>query len=230
MNPVSEAKRLLRHHAVNRTTYFEKANYEREMTSMKTTERELDDSKGMILDVCYVDSVKQLVFSSTHSYLFFMDASSGLKETFLMQNKRDDTYKMLHYVKTKYPQFGMYYCAALDILLTYPGEGSEHIFEMYDPTTRILKYQVMKHETKVLCLCELILDKAHPTKDHYFVSASLDKKVVMWPTAPMSRMVQNSSTKRLLRVSDIIDYEFRGNSHAIQALAYAPYNEILFGC
>jgi hypothetical protein len=227
VNPISEAKRLLRVQAMNKT-YYEKANYEKEFSALKLVERDFDEAKGQILDCCYIDHLKQVIFSCTNSYLFYMDASVGFKET-VVTTKRDEAYHVQHYTKTNYPLYGLYYCSTLDLLVGYPGEGSEHSFEIYDPNTRALKFQIMKHETKVLAICEVILDKAHPTKDHYFVSTSMDKKVIMWPTAPMSTMV-STSTKRLLRVADIIDYELRGHNHAIHSLAYAPHNEILFGC
>lgn len=230
INPVSEAKRHLHHQGIQKTTYYEKANYEKEFNNMKATERDFDEGKGQILDCCYVDSLKQVVFSSTHSYLFFMDASIGFKENAMNNSKRDDCYHVQHFVKTKYPQYGLYYCSLLDLIVGFPGEGSEHFFEIFDPQTRLLKYQIMKHDTKILSICEMVLDKAHPTKDHYFVSSSIDKKVIMWPTAPMSTLVGQTQTKRLLRIADIIDYELRGHNHAIQSLAYAPQNEILFGC
>jgi hypothetical protein len=245
--PVTEAKKLLKHQSVQKTTYYEKSQYDKESNNLKATERELDDSKGNILDCCYIDHMKTIIFSSSHGYLFYMDCSYGFKDTFLhavvpssssssgnlgsTSKKGEDLYKIQHFVKSLYPLYGLLYSSVLDMVVGYPGEGSENTFEIYDPTTRQLKYQIKKHESKILSLCEVILDKAHPMKDHYFVSSSIDKKVIMWPTAVMSQMIQNSSTaKRLLRVADIIDYELRGHNHAISCLVYAKSNEILFGC
>lgn len=224
INPILEAKRAFRLKVAQSTlTYRDRANADKEAAQYRATERELDGLKGNILDAVFIDSTKQAVFSSTHSYLIFVDVSKG----FMQEN---DTITVVAHVKTRNPIHGLYYSKVLDVLLAYPGEGSDHDIEIYDPRTRQPRFILHKHESKILAVCEVILDKAHPQKDHFFVTSSINKKLLMWPSAPISALMKKSDAKKMLRVADTMDYELRGHNHAIQSLVYAPVREMLFGC
>ena len=224
INPVMEAKRALRLKASQSTlTYRDRTNADKDAAQVRATERELDGLKGNILDAAFIDSTRHTVFASTHSYLIFVDVSKGLMQ-------ENDTISVVAHAKTNNPIHGLYYSKVLDVLLAYPGEGSDHDIEIYDPRTRQQRFVLHKHESKILAVCEVILDKAHPQKDHFFVTSSINKKLLMWPSAPISALMKKSDAKKMLRIADTMDYELRGHNHAIHSLVYAPVREMLFGC
>jgi hypothetical protein len=196
---------------------------ERDAAQIRAVEKELDELKGNVLDAVYIQSTKQLVFSSTHSYLIFVDVSKSLAPD-------HDHLQVVGHLKTTFPIHGLHYSPVLDVLVCYPGEGSDHEIEIYDPKSRRQKFLLRKHEHKILTICEVVLDKAHPQKDHFFVTSSINKKVVMWPSAPISALMKNENAKKMLRVADTMDFELRGHHHAITSLVFAPVREMIFGC
>lgn len=198
---------------------------ERDLLVMRALELELDPMKGHVLDVVYVDSTQQLALSTTHSYMFFTDAKTALMD--VNGNLKHDKH-----MKAKCPLFGLHYSPVIDLIIGYQGEGSSHVFEVVDPRTKSLRFEIDKHSSKILTICEVILNKTHPLKNHYFVSTSLDKRVVMWPSAPLVSLLKaNMNTvQRLLRIADTIDHELHGHDHAIFSVAYAPIAEMVFGC
>lgn len=221
--PVHDARKLHRAKFSKTLTYYEKATQEKDLYQFRLIEKELEPSKGTILDILYIETERQLVFSCTNSYIIFTDAKKGLFDV-------NGNLKVENYARTKHPLYGMHYCRPLDMIIGFPGEGSSHVFEVIDPKTRTLKFEIDKHTTKILTICEVVLDKARPLKNHYFVSSSIDKKVLMWPSAPLSTLLNKNPVKRLLRVADTIDFELRGHDHAIQSIAFAPIQELIFGC
>eukprot|EP01039_Chlorochromonas_danica_P003277 gene3277-3594_t len=222
INPIRAAKKSLFVTMSKKLTYYEKVAMEKQATQLRITERELDDSKGSLLDVVFVESTKQYVFTCSHSYLIFLDGSQHLYDD-------KGEMKVVGHVKTSFPMHVVRYCKVLDMILAIPGEGSDHVMEMYEPSSRKLKFRINKHDTKILSLCEVNLDRSHPLKDHYFVSSSLDGKVIFWPTAPLSTLLNKMPAQRLLRMSETVDYDLKGHHHAIHSLVYARHQEIIIG-
>ncbi|RYG69737.1 hypothetical protein EON64_01965, partial [archaeon] len=222
MNPVLAAKKALHVSVEAKLTYYEKMALEKQATQIRITEKELEETKGTVLDVCFADSIKQYVFTTSHSYLIFVDGSISLYDD-------KGEMRIVGHVKTGFPMHTLYYSKVLDLLLAIPGEGSDHVVEMYDPRMRKMKFKVSKHDSKVLSLCEVILDKIHPVKDHYFASSSMDGKLILWPTAPLSAMMSKLHTQRLLRMAETVDYDLKGHHHAIHSLVYAHHQEIIIG-
>lgn len=222
INPIRAAKKSLFVTMSKKLTYYEKVAMEKQATQLRITERELDDSKGTLLDVVFVESTKQYVFTCSHSYLIFLDGSQHLYDD-------KGEMKVVGHVKTSFPMHVVRYCKVLDMILAIPGEGSDHIMEMYEPSSRKLKFRINKHDTKILSLCEVNLDRSHPLKDHYFVSSSMDGKVIFWPTAPLSTLLNKMPAQRLLRMSETVDYDLKGHHHAIHSLVYARHQEIIIG-
>lgn len=218
INPVTECRKWMAKVNTGGTYYIQKQN-EKEAQRHKSTEKDLDEHRGHILAMAYMDSSKQVVFSYSRNYLIFFDAISDFTE--------EENINVLGYVKAEYAQIGMMYSPSLDMLITWPGEASDHYFNIWDPTAHTLRFKIKKHEYKVLSVCEVILDSQHPSNTHFIASSSIDKKLILWPTAPLSNLSERSS--KMLRMSDTMEYELRGHTHAICSLAYAEEHEMLFG-
>jgi hypothetical protein len=84
--------------------------------------------------------------------------------------------------------------------MTWPGEGSDHMFEIWDPHTRELRLRIERHSHKILSVCEVILDPVHPLNSHYFCSSSIDSQLILWSTAPISALTYKST--KMLRVAE----------------------------
>lgn len=111
--------------------------------------------------------------------------------------------------------------------MTWPGEGSDHMFEIWDPHTKVLRLRIERHAHKILSVCEITLDPQHPLNSHYFASSSIDSKVVLWSSAPISALTYKSN--KMLRVSEALQYELKGHNYAVRYLVYAPDHELILG-
>jgi WD40 repeat protein len=139
----------------------------------------------------------------------------------------EETLRVISYTKTDFPLYGAIYSAALNMLVTWTGEASDHMFEVWDVETRKVRFKIKKHDYKILSVCEMVLDQEHPAASHFIASSSVDKKLLIWPTAPIASMAKRSN--KMLRAADALGYELVGHTHAIVSLVYAPHHEVLIG-
>lgn len=114
INPVSAAKKALHGAVASKLTYVEKVAMEKAATQMRITDKELDDNKGSIYDAVYMDSCKQYVFTTSHSYLIFIDGSQ-----YLYDDKGE--MKIVGHIRTAFPMHVLQYSKVLDILIAIPG-------------------------------------------------------------------------------------------------------------
>ena len=107
-------------------------------------------------------------------------------------------------------QVGMIYVSQSSLLLTWPGDASDHCFRFWDVKTYQLKYIVQRNKDTILAVCEVTF---HPTG--YIVSSSIDRKLTLWSLNPLSGD------------SDVFD--LRGHKHALRSLVFAKTHELIIG-
>ena len=136
-------------------TYTSRKQYDKELQKSKQAEKDLNPASGRILALCYIDTTKQYVLSTSGSYIAFCDI--------IIDGQREElSVKIVSSIRTQYPQVGFFYSKLLNLLFSWSGEGSEYKIKVWDPMLRILKLRIRKHRTLITSMCDVTLTKEHP--------------------------------------------------------------------
>jgi hypothetical protein len=202
----------------------------------------VEKQKILLTAACYLEKYKKLVLCASDGCVIFCIEAEG--------NQHVSGFAM-----AEVAQVGTCFCPESDLLVTWPGEVSDHKFHVWDPIKMKLLYHVARHSDLVLSACDVNLRSINPDgyqhKDHvevdYVASSSLDRKVLLWPitaltnaqskpnlAAPADGAVTsyssgnangNNNTSKMN--SSII--ELTGHKFVMRSLVYAKEHELIVG-
>jgi hypothetical protein len=181
----------------------------------------IDTQKILLTCATYLEKYKKLVLCASDGCMIFCIEAEG--------NQHVSGFAM-----AETAQVGTCFCSDSDLLVTWPGEVSNHMFHVWDPIKMKLLFHVSRHAELILSVCDVNLRSVNPEgyqhKDHvevdFIASCSLDRKVLLWPITAL--------TKPGVNHSDVVEkstktVELTGHKFAMRSLVYAKEHELIVG-
>ena len=112
-------------------------------------------------------------------------------------------------------QVGMMYSTSTELLMTWPGDASDHSFRFWDTQTHQLKFIVSRNKDTILDVCEVNI--ASSMGKNYVVSSSIDRKVTLWSVSYVTKGGYD----------DVFD--LKGHHHALRSLVFAKAHGMIIG-
>jgi len=193
-------KEFLKHQRLNTSvsvTYHSK-KAEKTTASENLLSKKNFTSRGSLLCMTAIPPFS-FAFSTSNSFIVFCNYDLTSKN-----------FLVVGHCECPDKQVGMIYVSQSNLLLTWPGDASDHCFRFWDVQTHQLKYIVQRNKDTILAVCEV---KFNPTG--YIVSSSIDRKLTLWSLNPLS--------------GDNDIFDLRGHKHALTSLVFAKTHELIIG-
>jgi hypothetical protein len=208
-NPVKERKReegLRTHNAI---TYYDKIQESQGLGKYAKSSK-VEPLKIIINCMTSITKYNQLVFCTSDSYISFHSTYN---------------YSILGYAPLTEPQAGIIWCSSINMLLSW--SLNNYNFQIWDPLIFRMRYIVLRHESLISCAVDIPL-RSEVEHIDYIASASIDRKLYLWPVAPIHAIIANNIYD-LKSINKTGIKRLYGHDYAIRSLTFAPDNSLLLG-